>query len=120
MSDPAKPVFIRQFGLVGQQPGADIAAAKSCTNAPGPGCYEGVTNPPGGVHQLYSAGTKINRVYLACGVDRKGVLQIVDRRKLLAGCTAPTGSAHCATQPTQGDLLYPQVSYIATNPNLIT
>jgi hypothetical protein len=117
LSNPAKPALIRQFGLVGQQPGADLAAAQSCYNAPGPNCYEGVTNPPGGVHQVYSAGVKINRVYLPYGVDNNGVFQIVDRQKLLTGCTKPTASPHCATSPTQADLLYPQVSYITTNPN---
>jgi hypothetical protein len=117
LGNPARPVFIRQFGLVGQQPGADLAAAKSCTNAPGPNCYEGVTNPPGGVHQLYSAGVTKNRVYLPYGVDNNGVFQIVDRQKLLAGCTLPTASPDCANRPTQADLLYPQIGYIATNPN---
>lgn len=33
LSDPAKPVFIRQFGLVGQQPDAAVANAQSCTDA---------------------------------------------------------------------------------------
>ena len=63
LSNPAKPVFIRQWGLVGQQPTAS-ATAQSCYNDPtgvnGP-CYEGVTNPAGPgnpemVHQVYSAG----------------------------------------------------------------
>lgn len=117
LSDPAKPVFIRQFGLVGQQPDADLAHGKSCINAPGPACYEGITNPPGGVHQIYSAGTKINRIYLAYGVDHNGVIQILDRGKLLAGCKTAGASPNCATSPTQADLLYPQVSYITMNPN---
>jgi hypothetical protein len=117
LSNPAKPVFIRQFGLVGQQPAADLASAKSCYSAPGPDCYEGVTNPPGGVHQIYSAGVKINRVYLAYGVDANGVFQIVDRNKLLTGCTVPTASPNCANNPTQADLLYPQIGYITSNPN---
>jgi hypothetical protein len=117
LSDPAKPVFIRQFGLVGQQPSADVASAKSCLNAPGANCYEGVSNPPGGVHQVYSAGVKINRVYLPYGVDKDGVIQIVDREKLLNGCKIPAASPNCATSPTQADLLYPQISYIAMNPN---
>jgi hypothetical protein len=117
LSDPAKPVFIRQFGLPGQQPGADLAAAKSCINAPGPTCYEGITNPPGGVHQVYSAGARRNRVYLAYGVDKNGVIQIVDREKLLSGCKVATASPDCATRPTQSDLLYPQISYITMNPN---
>ena len=41
LSDPAKPVYIRDFGLVGQQPDADIKTAQSCATAPGPNCYVG-------------------------------------------------------------------------------
>jgi hypothetical protein len=117
LSAPAKPVFVRQFGLVGQQPDAAGSAAQSCTNAPGPNCFEGVTNPPGGVHQMYSGGVKKDRIYVAYGVDQDGVFQILDRQKLLNGCTVPGASPRCATRPTQADLLYPQISYITTNPN---
>jgi hypothetical protein len=117
LSNPAQPVFIRQFGLPGQQPDATGAASQSCLNAPGPACYEGVTNPPGGVHQLYSAGVRKNRIYAAYGVDADGVFQVLDRQKLLTGCTIPGASPQCATHPTQADLLYPQISYITTNPN---
>jgi hypothetical protein len=121
ISDPTNPVFIRQWGLVGQQPTAS-ATAQSCYNAPGPDCYEGVTNPAGPgtpemVHQVYSAGVTINRVYLPYGVSSTGVFQIVDREKLLTGCTIPGASASCANSPTQADLLYPQISYTTTNPN---
>ncbi len=124
LSNPANPVFIRQWGLVGQQPTAS-PTAQSCYNAPGPTCYEGVTNPAGPgdpemVHQVYSAGVKINRVYLPYGVSSTGVFQIVDRQKLLNGCNASfnsAASADCANNPSQADLLYPQISYTTTNPN---
>lgn len=116
LSNPEQPVYIRDYGLLGQQPGADVATAKSCTNNPGPNCFEGVTNPPQAVHEAYSAGKKINRVYLPYGVGADGVLQIVDRQKLLTGCTVATASPDCATHPTQADMLYPQVSYITENP----
>lgn len=116
LSDPAKPQLIRQFGLPGQQPDAS-ANAKSCTNAPSADCFEGVTNPPGGMHQVYSAGVNRNRVYIAYGVDENGVFQILDRKKLLEGCTIAGASPQCATRPTQAELLAPQISYIATNPN---
>ena len=124
MSDPANPVFIRQWGLVGQQPTAS-ATAQSCYNDPtganGP-CYEGVTNPAGPgdpemVHQVYSAGTTINRVYLPYGVSSTGVFQIVDRQKLLTGCTVSANPSNCPNNPSQADLLYPQISYTTTNPN---
>ena len=129
LSNPAKPVFIRQWGLVGQQPGASPAAL-SCYNDPtgliaGTPCYEGVTNPAGPgdpemVHQVYSAGVTINRVYMPYGVSSTGVFQILDRQKLLNGCNPsfnPAASADCANDPSQADLLYPQISYTTTNPN---
>jgi hypothetical protein len=117
LSNPYKPVFIREWGLVGQQPGA--VNSGSCYNAPSATCYEGVTNPPGGVHQVYSGGLYNNRVYLAYGVDENGIIQIVDREKLLNGCDRrfnPAASANCATSPTEADLLYPQISYITMKP----
>jgi hypothetical protein len=116
LSDPKKPIYIRDFGLVGQQPDADVATAKSCAAAPGPNCYEGTKNPPGGVHGPISMGLTVNRVYLPYGVGVDGVIQIVDREKLLTGCKVPTASPTCAESPTQADLLYPQVGFIPQNP----
>ncbi|MGA2717065.1 MAG: hypothetical protein ABSG41_28600 [Bryobacteraceae bacterium] len=66
LSDPAKPVFIRNFGLPGQQPGA-----------------KGPT--PESLHGPVSTGPKGNRVYFAYGNARAGVIEIVDRQKLLTG-----------------------------------
>ena len=116
LSDPAHPVYIRDYGMLGQQPGTDAVEGKNCSSNPGPNCFEGVTNPPSGVHEAYSAGATVNRVYLPYGVGTHGVIQIVDRRKLLAGCTVSTASPNCATKPTQADMLYPQVSFITMNP----
>jgi hypothetical protein len=116
LSNPRKPIYIRDFGLVGQEPGADIKTARSCASNPGANCYEGSKNPPGGVHGPISMGPKVNRIYLPYGVGHDGVIQIVDRQKLLTGCTLPTASPHCATNPTQAELLYPQVGFITMNP----
>ncbi len=116
LSDPKKPIYIRDFGLVGQQPDADVATAQSCSSAPGPNCYEGTKNPPSGVHGPISMGRIVNRVYLPYGVGANGVIQIVDREKLLNGCKIPTASPQCAERPTQADLLYPQFGVIAMNP----
>jgi hypothetical protein len=115
LSNPAKPVYIRDFGLLGQQPDADVASAKSCTAAPGPNRYEGTKNPPSGIHGPISMGPQVNRVYMPYGVGKDGVIQIVDRQKLLTGCTLPTASPNCATRPTQAEMLYPQVGVIAMN-----
>ena len=71
LSDPAKPVKIRDFGLPGQEPGAAGRA-------------------PTRLHGAISTGPKGNRVYFAYGTNEGGVLQIVDREKLLKGPPAPT------------------------------
>ena len=71
LSDPAKPVKIRDFGLLGQQPGAG-----------GP--------VPTRLHGAISTGPKGNRIYFAYGTNEGGVLQIVDREKLLNGPKEPT------------------------------
>jgi hypothetical protein len=80
LSDPARPRFIRDFGLPGQQPGG--------------------TGPVGtGLHGAISAGPARNRIYFGYGTNADGVLQIVDRRKLLEG----------PREPTAANLLHPQV-----------
>jgi len=81
LSDPAHPRHVREFGLPGQQPGAA-----------GP--------VPTGLHGPISTGTQGNRVYFGYGVNHGGVLQIVDRAKLLAG----------AAEPSEANLLAPQVA----------
>ena len=83
LSDPAHPVFIRNFGLPGQQPGA-----------------RGQT--PEDLHGPMSAGPKGNRVYFAYGNSRNGVLEIVDREKLLKG----------PPEPTDENLMYPVVARV--------
>jgi len=71
LSDPAHPVKIRDFGLPGQQPGAS-----------GP--------TPIMLHGMISTGAKGNRVYFGYGTNSDGIMQIVDRAKLLAGPAEPT------------------------------
>jgi len=87
LSDPAKPVFIRNFGLPGQQPGA--------------------TGPvPNDLHGPISTGPAGNRIYFGYGTNRDGALQIVDRKKLLEG----------AKEPTPENLLYPQIARLDLYP----
>jgi hypothetical protein len=71
LSDPLKPVHIRDFGLVGQEPGATGAV-------------------PIELHGPVSTGPQGNRVYFGYGTNKGGVLQIVDREKLLKGPKEPT------------------------------
>lgn len=90
LSDPSRPVHIRDFGLVGQEPGSK--------------------NPlPDNQYQMHGAistGVKGNRIYIGSGTNSNGVLQILDREKLLNGAKAPTAE----------NLLYPQVSIMYTPP----
>jgi len=83
LSDPAKPLFIRNFGLPGQEPGA-----------------KGPT--PGGLHGAFSTGPKGNRVYLAYDNARNGVVEILDREKLLNG----------PKEATEENLKYPIISRV--------
>jgi hypothetical protein len=80
LSHPARPRFIRDFGLAGQQPGAK-----------GP--------VPTGLHGPISTGPKGNRIYFGYGTNAGGVMQVVDRKKLLEG----------PREPTDANLLHPQV-----------
>jgi hypothetical protein len=66
LGDPAHPVKIRDFGLPGQEPGAAGAV-------------------PTELHGPISTGPHGNRVYFGYGTNKGGVLQIVDREKLLNG-----------------------------------
>jgi hypothetical protein len=90
LSDPAQPRFIRDFGLPGQEPGSTGTA-------------------PEGVHGPIAFR---NRVYFAYGTGAKGVLQIVDREKLLAG--NPQVADRFA--PTAENLLYPQIGRLDMSP----
>jgi hypothetical protein len=82
LSDPAAPRFIRPFGLAGQEPGA--------------------TGPvPAGLHGPIALG---KRVYLAYGTGSDGVIQILDRSKLLEGNRA----AADRFSPSPANLLHPE------------
>jgi hypothetical protein len=71
LGDPAAPRLIRNFGLVGQEPGS--------------------TGPvPTDLHGPISTGPAGNRVYFGYGTNKGGIVQIVDRQKLLTGPAEPT------------------------------
>jgi hypothetical protein len=85
LADPAKPRLIRDFGLAGQEPGSTGEA-------------------PEGVHGPIALG---ERVYFAYGTGAKGILQIVDRKKLLEGPAAPT----------RENLSAPEIGRLVMNPD---
>jgi hypothetical protein len=88
MKDPSKPVFIRDFGLPGQQAGA---------SGPMPTDLHGPISLP-----------KNNRVYFGYGSGTGGVIQIVDRQKLLTG----------PKEPTTENLQYPVIGRLDLPPEL--
>ena len=89
LSDPAQPKFIRNFGLPGQQPGASGDA-------------------PVELHGPISTGPAGNRVYFGYGTNKDGIVQIVDRKKLLEG----------PAEPTAANLTYPEVGRLVLPPNV--
>lgn len=92
LGDPAHPRFIRDFGLVGQEPGS--------------------TGPtPEGVHGPIAYR---DRVYFPYGTSRAGVLQIVDRDRLLAGNPA-AGAGRFAATPD--NLRYPELGRLDLPPD---
>jgi hypothetical protein len=71
LSDPAHPRKIRDYGLPGQEPGST-----------GPMSTE--------LHGPISLGPDSNRIYFGYGTNKDGLLQIVDRKKLIEGAAEPT------------------------------
>jgi hypothetical protein len=89
LSDPAKPRHIRDFGLAGQQPGATGAV-------------------PTELHGMISTGPKGNRIYFGYGTNKSGIMQIVDREKLING----------AKEPTEANLRAPEVGRLELPPSI--
>src|SRR5450755_4534062 len=89
LSDPAHPRFIRNFGLDGQQPGS-------------------AGDAPTELHGPISAGPATNRVYFGYGTNKDGIVQIVDREKLLTG----------PAEPTPANLQFPEVGRLIMPPNV--
>jgi hypothetical protein len=87
LSNPATPIFVRSFGLPGQEPGSAVPP------------------PLGGLHGLLSTGPKGNRVYFCNSNDGDGIVEIVDREKLLNGPKVPTDES--LRYPVVGRIEFP-------------
>src|SRR5947208_5832772 len=90
LSDPAHPAKIRDFGLPGQEPGATGAV-------------------PTELHGPISTGPEGNRIYFGYGTNKGGILQIVDREKLLKG----------AKEPTPDNLRFPVIGELQMSPLVV-
>jgi hypothetical protein len=86
LSDPRAPRHIRDFGLPGQQPGTQGEV-------------------PTELHGMISTGAAGNRIYFGYGTNKGGIMQIVDRKKLLEGPKEPTDANLKA--PEVGRLVLP-------------
>jgi len=88
LSNPNNPHHIRDFGLIGWEPGAQGAFPD----------YE-----ISGLHQPFIVG---NRMFLGYGSGNNGVLQILNTEKFLKG----NPSSGDPFEPTPENLLYPQIA----------
>lgn len=85
LKDPYQPVFIRDWGLVGQEPGST-----------------GSTPPSVHMHIIYTDPTYGTRMYAGYGTSN-GACQVVDVAKMI-------DPAHLA--PTAENILYAQIGYL--------
>jgi hypothetical protein len=95
LSNPAEPRFIRNFGLPGQQPGDPRQEEMAEYDLHGP----------------IAVG---NRIYFGYGTFLNGVIQIVDREKLIRGNPAVADPF----EPTDENLEYPVITTMYTGPRL--
>src|SRR5215475_7883441 len=116
LSDPANPVFLRDWALDGQQPGGVLPPHFTAV----PSIHGPVsTGPEGGDFEL--AGATGNRVYFAYGTGSNGVMQIVDRIALLPppwGSGATCGSiASTLTSPACTDFHTAELGKLIMDPD---
>jgi len=113
-SDPARPQYIRTFGLPGGQPGS---TGPTSTSLHGPISTHEHPNAAGKLARGATTDDVIgNRIYTAWGVGDDGVLQILDRKKLLPSSLGGTWSGD-ADRPSEADLLAPQVARLDMSPD---
>ena len=86
LSDPANPVHIRSYGVPGMEPGSDVEPVPM---------------------DLHGPMVLDNKVYFGYGSSREGIIQIVDREKLLNG----------NPEPTVANLEAPEISRFYLAPN---
>ena len=112
-SNPAAPVYLRTFGLPGGQPSGTGPIPTSLHGAIS--AYEH-PNAAGRLARGAGANDIIgNRLYLAYGVGDDGVMQVLDRKKLLP---APWGTwVGDPNNPTNAQLEAPQTSILYMSPD---
>jgi len=113
-SDPTAPQYVRTFGLPGGQPDA---GGPISTSLHGPISAHEHPNAAGRLARGATADDVIgNRVYAAWGVGDDGVMQILDRKKLLPPYLGGTWIGD-PDRPTEADLLAPQAGILTMSPD---
>ncbi|HET7096559.1 MAG TPA: hypothetical protein VFJ68_04160 [Casimicrobiaceae bacterium] len=126
----APPIHLRTFGLPGGQPGSTGATVPSLhgpisahehPNAAGFVARPRLLSPGGAPNPDDIIG---NRIYVAWGVGDDGVMQILDRKKLLpalsngrGGTWIPEVPVTSVDNPTVTELLDPQVGILYMSPD---
>src|SRR6267378_886449 len=108
------PLYIRTYGVVGAQPGATGGIPNSLH-----GPISTFEHPQAGQPLARGAGADDvigNRIYLAWGVGDDGILQIVDRKKLLPSPHGTWDGLRPDT-PTDADLLAAQAGILYMSPD---
>jgi len=92
LRNPSSPVYIRDIGLVGQNPGSAVNTATSGVHGP-----ISIKNNP-------ITGEPVNRIYIPYGTSSNGVFQIVDRLKVLPPTFGGTWNGLHPLNPTDDEL----------------
>ncbi|HEX2932978.1 MAG TPA: hypothetical protein VHV54_24835 [Candidatus Binatia bacterium] len=115
----AAPPILRTFGLPGGQP-APNGTGPVPPSLHGPISAREHPNAAGALARAATASDVIgNRIYLAYGVGDDGVLQILDRSKLLPALSGGRGGTWVgsADNPTNDELLAPQTGILFMSPD---
>jgi hypothetical protein len=117
LSDPAKPVFLRDWALDGQQPGGVIPPHFTTV----PSIHGPISTGPAG-RAIALVGATAERVYFAYGTGSNGVMQIVDRTKLLPPSFGGTGVtcgsiSSTLTPPACTDFTTAELGRLIMNPD---
>ncbi len=119
-SNPSSPRYIRTFGLPGAQPDASPSSPVP-TSLHGPISAHEHPNAAGSLVRPRALPDGLddvigNRIYAAYGVGDDGVMQILDRKKLLPAGYGGSWSGD-PDRPTEADLLAPQAGILYMSPD---
>ncbi len=92
LTDPANPTYVRDIGLVGQNPGSSVVTATGGVHGP-----ISIRNNP-------VTGVPVNRIYIPYGTSSNGVFQIVDRLKVLPAKFGGTWDGSDPVAPSDDEL----------------